>query len=505
MKRILSAILCLVIVLAFSINIMAISVVPVKTLKISETSITISAGQTVTLKASLSPANASNKIVRFSSADIGIAAVDASGKITGINVGDTVITVTSSNAKVTASCKVKVLPVTLRIGWWGSQLRHDATLKVLDLYTAKTGVKFEPEFFSMDDYITKLNTLIAANDCYDVMQMGGNFPTYQTHILYLNDYIKSGVIDTSNINKNYIGITTLDGNTVGLSLGTNAQAIAYDPAPFYKADVPLPANKWTWADYENAAMTIHKKLNILGSSKLDEFTVLTIWVNQYMTKEGFFLDPYRTKLNYKDDKMVADFYAMKKRLTDAGAYPNPAQINEIKNIEGDPLVTGKAAMTWVASNQFVALSKAAKRPLALVMPPRHSAYGSVFNSIMSSQMFCVYKDSEYKEAAARFVSYFVNDIDANNILKGERGVPVSTAVRSALSDSITPETKAVYDYLNLVSKEGKMEIVLNSPVYQQITDIFKSVGEEVVAGKTTPLDAAVKLRAESQKVLDTIK
>ncbi len=44
--------------------------------------------------------------------------------------------------------------------------------------------------------------------------------------------------------------------------------------------------------------------------------------------------------------MVADFFAMKKRLTDAGAYPNPAQINEIKNIEGDPVVTKKAAMTW---------------------------------------------------------------------------------------------------------------------------------------------------------------
>jgi hypothetical protein len=27
--------------------------------------------------------------------------------------------------------------VTLRIAWWGSQTRHDATLKVLDMYTKK--------------------------------------------------------------------------------------------------------------------------------------------------------------------------------------------------------------------------------------------------------------------------------------------------------------------------------------------------------------------------------
>lgn len=225
---------------------------------------------------------------------------------------------------MTAKCKVKVLPITLRIGWWGSQVRHDATLKVLDMYTAKTGVKFEPEFFSFNDYITKLNTLVAANDCNDIMQLGGNFPTYQDQLEYLNGYIAKGIIDTSNINKNYIGITTLDGNTVGLSLGTNAQAIAYDPAPFYKAGVPLPTNKWTWADYENAAMTIRSKLNILGSSKLDEFTVLSIWLQQYMTKEGFFLDPYRTKLNYTDDKKVAEFFAMKERHTRAWSVSQPS-------------------------------------------------------------------------------------------------------------------------------------------------------------------------------------
>lgn len=505
MKKTLSTILCFVIILAFSFTAMGISVVAVKALKLNETSITISAGQSFTLKATLTPANVSNKIVKFSSADIGIAAVDTQGNITGIGEGSTVITVTSSNTKVTATCKVKVLPVTLRIGWWGSQARHDGTLKVLDMYTAKTGVKFEPEFFSFDDYITKLNTLVAANDCNDIMQMGGNFPTYQTQIEYLNDYIAKGIIDTKDINKNYIGITTLDGNTVGLSLGTNAQAIAYDPGPFYKADVPLPTNKWTWADYEYAAKTIHSKLGILGSSKLDEFTVLSVWVQQYMTSEGFFLDPYRTKLNYTDDSKVAEFFAMKKRLTDVGAYPNPAQMAEIKNIEGDPLVTGKAAMTWIASNQFVALSKAAKRPLAMVMPPRRSQYGSVFNSIMSSQMFSIAKTSEYKEAAARFISYFVNDIDAGKVLLGERGVPISTSVRSALSDNLTVENKAIYDYLNLVSKEGKMEIVLNSPVQQQIQDIFKGLTEQVVAGKTTPAEAAAKLRAESEKVLATIK
>ena len=154
----------------------------------------------------------------------------------------------------------------LRIMWWGSQARHDRTLRVLDMLKEKTGIKFEAEFYGFDDYISKLNILIAANDAPDLMQMGGNFPTYIDHIEFLNKYLKDGTIDISNTDESFIGITTLEGNTIGLSSGTNAPAIAYDPALFEKAGVPQPHFKWTWDEYEKAIMTIREKLGILGSS-----------------------------------------------------------------------------------------------------------------------------------------------------------------------------------------------------------------------------------------------
>jgi len=69
----------------------------------------------------------------------------------------------------------------LRIMWWGSQVRHDRTLQVIELFEKETGIKMEPEFYGFDDYISKLNILIAANDAPDIMQMGGNFlPTLTT-------------------------------------------------------------------------------------------------------------------------------------------------------------------------------------------------------------------------------------------------------------------------------------------------------------------------------------
>lgn len=370
-------------------------------------------------------------------------------------------------------------PRPLRIGWWGSQTRTDRTLAVLDMYTKRTGVEFEPEFYPFANYFAKLNAQIAAADAPDIMQMGGNFRTYMDYLEVLNDFIAKGVIDTTNTDESFIATTSLEGKTIGISNGTNADAMAYDPAIFGKAGVPLPTATWTWAQYENDAMKIHQKLGIFGSSRLtdNEWGILAgLFIEQYGTGESFFLKPYRLRLNYTHDQYVADFFAMKKRLTDAGAYPTPAQIAEIKDVEGDPLVRAQAAMTWISSNQFVALSAAAQRPLALVNAPRHSPNGPLAQSISSSQMMCVYRGSKQKEAAARFISFFVNNVDANRILLGERGVPIMRNVRDALEQNLDPADKAIYDYLTQLGKEASFGIVLDSPGVERNEGCFQEVG-----------------------------
>src|SRR5690606_36045313 len=153
--------------------------------------------------------------------------------------------------------------------------------------------------------------------------------------------------------------------------------------------VPEPSFNWTWDEFEQAALTIQEKLGILGVSltRNDEFWILTTVVPQYGTGESLFLEPYRLELNYDDDGYVADYLRRVKRLTDAGAYPNPAQMAEIRDVEGNPIVRGESAMAYIFSNQFVALSQAAGRPLKLVSLPRVSPDGPLSLTIMSSQMF----------------------------------------------------------------------------------------------------------------------
>lgn len=65
-------------------------------------------GQTVELKATVAPANATNKNVSFKTSDANVATVDANGKVTAVANGTATITVTTEDGSKTATCTVTV-------------------------------------------------------------------------------------------------------------------------------------------------------------------------------------------------------------------------------------------------------------------------------------------------------------------------------------------------------------------------------------------------------------
>lgn len=406
----------------------------------------------------------------------------------------------TTNSNATADKNSSQAPVTLRIAWWGSQARHDATLKVIDMYSKKNNIKLEAEYMPFDGYFTKLNTMVASNDLYDIFQLGGNFPTYLQQLEPLDDYISKGIIDVKNTDKSLLETTQFNGKQYGISLGTNTYGIAYDPEMFKKAGLEEPKDNWTWDEFKTDALTIKQKLNKFGSSKIEDFFAGgTMAVPQYDKSKSFFTKT-RDGLNYTDDKYIANYLQMKYDLTKAGAYPDPGQIAEIKDIEGDYIVTGDAAMTFVASNQFIALSKAANRPLKLTTVPRRTSDGPSGIAMQSSQMFGVYSGSKHKEDAAKFISYFVNDNDANLVLKGERGVPIMSNVRKALEGSQSDSEKAVYAFVDKASKLADAQVILDPTQQPEIKDLYMRLQDQVIFNKISPDEAAKQLRTGAEQI-----
>lgn len=70
--------------------------------------VSLEVGKTYNLSATVSPSNATNKIVTWTSSDESIVAVDNAGKITGKKVGSAIITVTTQDGNKKATCTVTV-------------------------------------------------------------------------------------------------------------------------------------------------------------------------------------------------------------------------------------------------------------------------------------------------------------------------------------------------------------------------------------------------------------
>lgn len=82
--------------------------VAVASVSLDQTSLTLTEGETATLKATVLPENATNKKVTWTSSNAKVATVDANGKITAVSAGTAKITVTTEDGKKTATSTVTV-------------------------------------------------------------------------------------------------------------------------------------------------------------------------------------------------------------------------------------------------------------------------------------------------------------------------------------------------------------------------------------------------------------
>ena len=77
-------------------------------IKLSKTKATIEKGKTLTLKATITPSDLSDKSVTWKSSNKKVATVSSSGKVKGVKVGTATITCTSNSTGLKATCKVTV-------------------------------------------------------------------------------------------------------------------------------------------------------------------------------------------------------------------------------------------------------------------------------------------------------------------------------------------------------------------------------------------------------------
>ncbi|GFN31064.1 ABC transporter substrate-binding protein [Paenibacillus xylaniclasticus] len=385
--------------------------------------------------------------------------------------------------------------VKLRIMWWGSQPRHEATLKALELYTKNNpNVTFEPEYSGMDGYLDKLSTQAAAKNAPDIYQLDPG---------WVSDWQKRGQlaeltgVDVSKVDPKVLSIGQFDGKNYAVPLGSVAYGMIYDKASLEKAGATAPQNGWTWDDFFALADSLKGKLpqgQYFTKDYAGDYFAYSAY--QYAAGKGTVVTD-DGKFNIDHDTFVA-WTTKFEQLRKDGLVP-PADLNA-SDKEFDPtadlMVAGKILFRLSFSNNYASWDSLNPGAYALVTMPRAAEAGGW---LKPSMFFGISPNSKNAEEAQKFVNWFLNDSEVAQILGTHRGMPVNTDIAASIVDSLSDADKIGLELLNATLPDGQT-YTTGAPGWTNFIDKdFALVRDELSFGRVTPEEAFNKLKSAAEE------
>ena len=391
----------------------------------------------------------------------------------------------------------------LRLIFWGSKDRADRTFAVADAYEKANGVTIDGESLPFGDYWTKLATQTAGGNAPDVINMDGAGRYVAEYadrgaIAPLDEFIGSA-LDVSDFDKDQLEAGKVHGKLYAISLGANALGMVVNTEAFAKAGLDVPGQSLTFDDLP--AMAEAFKSKDVGMRVLTDFSGNWAALENWLIQHGKALYTADGKLAF-DASDFAAWLQLWAGLRDAGICTSADEQALETSLETSGVITGKAAMQIKFSNELVGVQKLMDAKLALTNLPRISTDAPGGQYRRAAMFFSASGTSANKEEAVKFISYFVNDIDANKILLAERGIPCSQKVRDALAPLLDEQGRIALEYVG-----GLGPLLVNPPPTSpagggEINEsILPSASQEVAFGMNSPEDAAAAFIAKANEAL----
>ncbi|HKU34052.1 MAG TPA: extracellular solute-binding protein [Paenarthrobacter sp.] len=392
-------------------------------------------------------------------------------------------------------------PVEIRFSWWGNAGRAELTNKAIaEFEAANPNIKVKPEYGDIGGYFDKLATQVAANDAPDVITMGGAYPAEYANRGALLDLSKvSGSLDLSKLDQGAKENGQVKGTQYGVSTGANALAIVVNPAVFQAAGVSLPDDsKWSWDDFARIAGDITSKS---PKGTFGTATVLTHdSLDAFARQRGQSLYTQDGQLGL-DKGTVQAYFDYSLKLSESGAAPSASETVEKLNVSTEQTLMGmgKAGMMLTWSNSLSALSKASGADLKLLKLPGEAPTPGIW--LQSSQFYTISARSKHADAAAKLVSFLVNNESAAKIIQSDRGVPSNSGMRTAIQDLLTPQGKVEAAYIDQIGKMDFAPTYIGPTGSTAVSEITARINTEVLFKRLSPDKAAEQWISESKAAI----
>lgn len=389
--------------------------------------------------------------------------------------------------------------VTLRYGMWGQE-QYEGVLKQIELFEKlNPDIEVEVELVPWAQYWTKLQTMIASGDCWDVFWMNTNVGDFAERgaILDLTPFIERDKVDLSPYSPVSMELGKWKGRIYYIPRDFDTIALYYNKDMFDAAGVKYPDWNWTYVDLILAAEKLTKRDKtgrVMQWGIVSGGTSLTSqqeWLLPFAVAAGadYVLneDEFDVPLNSLPFKFAASLAA---ELTKRGFAP---KYGEVENA----FMAGRAAMSIEGSWMYGYYVKEIKGFNWGVAPlPKILRYGNVTNSLGN----VIWSGTRYKEEAWKLVKFLASK-EAEEIL-GATG-SVIPAHRDATKKWVEFFPKEFQDGAQVFIKSLEYAKPFASiPGYRQVSlRVEEYYMPEIVAGNLDPCQGLEQAYQEAKKII----
>ncbi|RKN79024.1 extracellular solute-binding protein [Paenibacillus ginsengarvi] len=392
-------------------------------------------------------------------------------------------------------------PIPLRMSFWASsRVPVLLTKRVIELFEySHPDIRIEPEFTSWDAYFAKLIVQAEEDRLPDIVRHDYRFLAQHVRrgvLRPLDDLVEAGVIDLSAAGRSYASGGIVDGRLYGMNLGINTLSVFYDPAAFDKAGVEAPGPEWTWEQYEQDSLQLGRKLGFCddGSLMLGGFEI-------YLRQHGQSLFHKEGGSVGFEREVMADYLRMQLRLSKAGVLLPYRKAAGTNKIEHSAFVKGEQPMTVQWSNMIFAYEALSRKRLEIGLPPGAGKGQSLF--LKPSQFMTIAATSKHPEKAGRFIDFWINNVEANRILNGCFGLPVSSKVLEAAKPNLGDTQQKVAKYMQQAAGYASPIDPPDPDGAEEVRKLLDYASRLVLGGQISAKDGAEQFVRHANRIVET--